>query len=162
MPGNDRRLNVPYATIRLETRVHNGVSAGPVGGWGCRMGAMRFLVNSPQLLENCPKLERAYISGSDGRIFPTRIEISDRVITCRRTGCESGRFQLAWPVPGFGVPVVTTASLPEREEPYLLTLELARGKIAQVRDQVSLWEVSGMFLPDSCTRPLSEAHRAFR
>src|SRR5438093_1079245 len=105
------------------------------------MGAMRFLLHSPQVLEKCSNLDRAYISGADGRVFPTRVEINGQVITCRRPDCESGRFHLAYPVPGFGVPIVSTASLPERDEPYLLALELARGKIAQVRDQISCWEV---------------------
>ena len=63
---------------------------------------------------------------------------------------------------GFGRPVISTASLSEREEPYLLPLELARGKIAQLRDQISAWEVGGMTVPEEFQAPYQEANRKFR
>jgi hypothetical protein len=125
------------------------------------MGVMRFVVHSPHVLEQWPEIYRAYISGVDGRVFPTRIEVDGGLVTCRRPVADSGRFNVAMPVPGFGVPMVSTASLPEREEPYLLPLELARGKIAQLRDQVAAWEVAGMILPEALRDPARQAHQFF-
>lgn len=89
------------------------------------MGVMRFLVSSPPILENWPDVYRAYMTGADGRVYPTRVEVEGAVITCRRMVSDSGRLYVAWPVEGFGTPVICTASLTERAEPYLLTLELA-------------------------------------
>ena len=38
------------------------------------MGVMRFRVCPPGFLEGWPEAEQAYISGFDGRVFPTRVE----------------------------------------------------------------------------------------
>jgi hypothetical protein len=109
-----------------------------------------------------PEVFDGYLSGADGRVFATEIEVTGNVVTCRRSSNDSGRLHIAWPVSGFGRPVISTASLPEREEPYLLPLELARGKIAQLRDQISAWEVGGMTIPDEFRAPYQEASRKFR
>jgi hypothetical protein len=126
------------------------------------MGVMRFVVYPPEFVEHWPEAADAYISGADGRVFATQVEVSGNLITCRRSLNESGRLHVGWPVEGFGRPVVSTASLPEREEPYLLPLELARGKIAQLRDQISAWELGGMTIPDEFREPFRAAQRTFR
>jgi hypothetical protein len=126
------------------------------------MGVMRFLVYPPELLDGWREAFDAYLSGADGRIFATQVELAGNVMTCRRSVGESGKLHVAWPVEGFGRPVVSTASLPEREEPYLLPLELARGKLSQLRDQISAWEIGGMLIPDAFRAPFQEAQRKFR
>jgi hypothetical protein len=126
------------------------------------MGVMRFLVYPPELLDDWPEVFDGYLSGADGRVFATQIEVAGNLVTCRRPTSDSGRLHVAWPVEGFGRPVVCTASLPEREEPYLLPLELARGKVAQLRDQVSTWEVGGMTVPEAFLAPSQDAQRKFR
>lgn len=123
------------------------------------MGVMRFQVHPPELLTNWPEGHRAYISGADGRVFPTRVEFDGDHMICRRRTSDSGKMHVAWPVAGFGRPVLSTASLPEREQPYLLPLELARGKIVQVRNQLSAWEMAGMAVPDDFEPLHREAHR---
>jgi Glycosyl hydrolase family 10 len=128
----------------------------------CRMGVMRFLVDSRPMPHGAADLGQAYISGIDGHVFPTEVEVEGNTVTCRRGLCDSGRLHIAWPIPGFGSPVLSTASLPEREEPYLLPLELARGKIAQLRDQVSAWEVAGMTVPAAFKEPFKKAHALLR
>jgi hypothetical protein len=45
----------------------------------------------------------------------------------------------------------------ERPEPYLLPLELARGTIAQVRNQLSEWQVIGLTAPDAVHARSAEA-----
>ncbi|MCH8828647.1 MAG: endo-1,4-beta-xylanase [Planctomycetes bacterium] len=125
------------------------------------MGVMRFLIPSPDVLAECPDIYRAYISGFDGRIFPTRVEIEETLISCRRQVSDSGNFSLAWPVAGFGQPVLKTASLVERDEPYRLVVELARGKISQVREQLSAWEMQGMRISDDFHRLHRDAHHLF-
>ena len=125
------------------------------------MGVMRFAVYPPELLDEWPEVYRAFISGFDERIFPTRIEVDDNVITCRRQESESGKLNVAWPVAGVGRPIVSTCSLAEREEPYLLSLELARGKIAQLRDQAESWKITSLKIPDEFQSLYSEALRLF-
>lgn len=125
------------------------------------MGLIRFLVFPEELLAEWPEVHRAYISGLDGRIYPTRVEVSDNVVTCRRPHSESGKLHVPWPVAGQGRPVLTTASLREREEPYLLPLELARGKLSILREQLAAWQMLQMQVPESFASIQHQAFQAF-
>jgi GH35 family endo-1,4-beta-xylanase len=125
------------------------------------MGVMRFQVRPRDMLDGRPEVYRAYVSGLDARVYPTRVEVDGDTIVCRRQSSDSGRLNIAWPVPGFGRPVVATSSLVEREEVYLLPLELARGKISQVRDQVGAWQIAGMAIPEELVPVHREAHQLF-
>jgi len=123
------------------------------------MGVMRFVVHPPELLADWPEVHRAFINGVDQAAWPTRIEVSGNQLVCRRQNSDSGKLNITWPVPGFGRPMMATASLPEREEPYVLAVELARGKIVQVRNQVATWQGAGMAIPDEFLLPHREAHQ---
>lgn len=125
------------------------------------MGLIRFVVPPAELQADWPEVQRGYLSGADGRVYPTRIEVEGPVVGCRRSSSESSKFHVAWPVPGFGRPVLQTTSLPERDEPYLLPLELARGKIVQIRNQSAAWELAGMQLPPELAPMVKSAYRAF-
>lgn len=125
------------------------------------MGVMRFQLPSSRIDGTAPALYRAYISGFDGRVYPTRVEVAQGTLLCRRTTSDSGRLNVAWPVEGFGSPVLSTASLMEREQPYHLAVELARGKICQLRDQMGAWQVAGMMMPEEVLSLSREAHAAF-
>lgn len=125
------------------------------------MGVMRFLIADDRINPGCDESLNSYISGFDGRVFPTRCERTDAIMECTRQHSDSGRLHVPWPVDGFGTPVVSTTSLREREEPYLLPLELARGKIAQLRNQLSDWEVVGLRVPEELMPVYREAHHHF-
>lgn len=125
------------------------------------MGLIRFAVHPATLLSDWPEVHAGYLTGADGRVFPTRIEILDNIVGCRRTSSESAKFHVVWPVKDFGRMLIPTASLPEREQPYLLAVELARGKIVQVRNQVAQWELAGLNTPAEFAIPNRAAHRAF-
>src|SRR4029077_7584997 len=45
-----------------------------------------------------------------------------------------------------------------REEAYLLAVELARGKIVQVRNQLASWQAAGMMVPEGFLPLHREAH----
>lgn len=126
------------------------------------MGVMRFRVFPPAGAATGPELERAYLEGIDSRVFPTRLVIHDNVLACHRDGSESARLNVAYPVHDHGRPVLCTASLREREEPYLLSLELTRGRLGQLRDHLSAWELTGMVVPDDVRTAMREAQTAFR
>lgn len=125
------------------------------------MGVMRFRIHPADVVDECPEIYRAYLCGFDGRVFPTRVEIDGTMMSCRRPVSDSGKLHIAWPVPEFGQPVLTTSSLPEREEPYILAVELARGTISELRDQSAGWEMAGMTLPREFRPHHAEAQRLF-
>src|SRR4029079_14027199 len=83
----------------------------------------------------------------DGRVHSTKVDFEDRILSCRRQQQESGKLHIPWTIPGLGSPVVSTTSLPEREQPYILPLELARGKLAEVREQAAVWQQLRMMIP---------------
>src|SRR5258708_4559415 len=120
---------------------------------------MRFVVHPTELFADWPEVHRAYISGVDQAAWPTRIELAGNQLLCRRQNSDSGKLNIAWPVPGFGRPVLATASLPERQQSYVLAVELARGKIVQVRNQLAVWQAAGMAIPDDFVPLHREAHR---
>lgn len=125
------------------------------------MGVMRFFVQPETLLRDWPEVHRAYLSGHDQTVWPTRIELQGNQLLCRRQCNDSGKLHVAWPVAGFGRPVVITASLPERASPYILAVELARGKLVQVRNQIAAWQAVGMTVPTGFLPLHREAHRLF-
>lgn len=125
------------------------------------MGLIRFAVHPATTLNDWPEVHAGFLTGADGRVFPTKIELEGNIVGCRRTSSESVKFHVVWPVDGFGRMIISTASLPERDVPYELVVELARGKIVQVRNQLAQWELAGLRVPPEFAGPHRAAHRTF-
>ncbi len=119
---------------------------------------MRFLIRPSDHVPLWPELQRAYLGGIDGRVFPTAVEIEGNLLVCRREVSDSARLYVGYPVPGFGKSVLCTSALREQEEPYLLSVELARGKLGLIRDQLAAWQQIGMGVPDDVAARLRAAH----
>lgn len=124
------------------------------------MGTMRFRVfpaerNTEQLAR------RAYLSGIDRTCWPVRVSIEGDVLALQREVSDSANLNAPWPVEGHGEPTLSTGSLIERPEPYLLPLELARGTIVQVRNQLSEWQVIGLAVPKVVKAKLAAAIERF-
>jgi len=115
------------------------------------MGLMRFYVDPASASAIWPTGHRAYITSFDGRVHSTKVDFDDRILTFRRQQQESGKLHIPWRIPQRGRPVVSTTSLPEREQPYILPLELARGKLAEVREQAAVWQQLRMVMPPDYT-----------
>ena len=54
---------------------------------------------------------------------------------------------------------LTTGTLSERPQPYHLPLELARGKVGQLRNQLAEWQGIGMEVPAAVRQECVEAVR---
>ena len=126
------------------------------------MGVMRFLIDEHDRQAIAADYDRAYLGRLEGRVYPTEVSLSGNMLVCRRDTSESARLFLSYAVPGFGRPVLSTASLCEREEPYVLSVELARGRLGLVRDQLAAWHQSGMTITDDVSAALTEAQAKFR
>ena len=77
-----------------------------------------------------------------------------------RAETESGNLYIPWQVEGFGELTLSTASLMEREARYYLDLELARGVVNRLRNQVAEWQTAGLQLTAAVTEHVSEASAA--
>jgi hypothetical protein len=133
------------------------VTHQPQGEIQAAMGLMRFYIDPATAPANRPGALRAYITSYDGRVHSTKVDFEDRILSCRRQQQESGKLHIPWTIPGRGSPVVSTTSLPEREQPYILPLELARGKLAEVREQAAVWQQLRMVIPPAYTQAQQSA-----
>ena len=120
------------------------------------MGLMRFIVSGPDRITE-ETVEQAYLSGLDRIPWQVQTRVEGRELTLQRAVSDSATLHIPWDVPGFGRLVLSTASLLERDEPYQLPLELARGKIGQIRNQLSEWQGIGLQVPGAVSAKLDEA-----
>jgi hypothetical protein len=126
------------------------------------MGSISFLLPNPvppaaqALLRN-----GCFAAGYDQAPVPTAVEVhDDRLVATWELG-ESRYLVLPWPVGPFGTLVTTTAILRETPQPYRLMVELARGKLNQVRNQAAEWQGIGLRTSPGFDDALAEAGRLF-
>ncbi len=124
------------------------------------MGLMRFRVFPTQRITE-EMVQQAYLSGIDRVSWPVRASVEGGELILQRSVSDSANLHVPWPVEGYGRPTLTSGSLMEREQPYLLPLELARGTIVQVRNQLSEWQVIGLSVPATVSAKLVEAVTQF-
>jgi hypothetical protein len=122
------------------------------------MGVMRFLVSPPGHATE-DMLQYAYLSGLDRTAWLVRTRKDGDELVLEREVTESSSLNLLWEVEGYGLLALTTATLIERPQPYLLPLELARGTITQLRNQLFDWQMIGLVVPDAILDKTSEAIR---
>ncbi len=110
------------------------------------MGQTRFLVPRRENLP--PKAAQfAYLAGLDDIPWRTRVSDSDNILTAERLESESGSFHILWTVAGRGQQMLATATLVERDKPYNLPVELARGTANRLKANLDAWEQAGLPLP---------------
>ncbi|HEX3726445.1 MAG TPA: hypothetical protein VHV08_09390 [Pirellulales bacterium] len=105
--------------------------------------------------------ERAYMSGIDEIPWQCRIQWSDGGLVVEREQHDSGNFFIPVLIDGHGELMLSTASLMERPRPYQLDVELARGTLHRLRNQIAVWEGAGMAIPAEVIRLLAAAREHF-
>lgn len=118
---------------------------------------MKFLVYKDGQLYKDFTLSGAYLFGAD--LIPFRhvddIRFSDGVIDCSKKSQDSAGLSLLWPVEGFGRLMLNTTRIPERPEPYILNVELARARLMQITLKREDWA-----LFDPCDELEAQAEEA--
>jgi GH35 family endo-1,4-beta-xylanase len=74
------------------------------------------------------------------------ISFKNGIIDCKTRAGEPAGLNLLWPVDKFGKVMLYTTRLPEREQPYILNVELARGKMMEIitkREDWAIFEQTG-------------------
>jgi len=125
------------------------------------MGVLKFQLTSPDPASRLADLRKAYVTGLDRTPSRLSVEFRQGVMLCHREASESGRLFVPWPVEGHGTPIVGTATLAERREPYNLAVELARGKLNDVRNQLADWRQMGLRTPRELDAVLRRAVAGF-
>jgi len=82
----------------------------------------------------------AYLFGTDGvAIRRTQIKFKNGIIDCEKPNLETAGLALLWPVSDFGKVLLPTTCLPERTQPYILNVEIARAKLMQIITKREDW-----------------------
>src|SRR5690242_11222764 len=104
------------------------------------MGVLTFDLPASLTPAALRELERSCVAGGpDTMPWPTEVQVNPGRLTLRRSVDESGFLVAPWEVEGAGRLMGTTATLMERPSPYNFLVELARGKVNQVRCQAADW-----------------------
>lgn len=124
------------------------------------MGLMRFVADDQRLVTES-RVARAYVAGPDETPTYGRTLLSGDQIVIERVDDSSGCFSIPWPIPGRGDWLLATASLMEREKPYQLEVELARGLVFRLRDQLAAWEALGLKTREDILQGVRKATQDF-
>ena len=84
-------------------------------------------------------LSGAYVLGSDD--IPLRAEISfkDGIVSCSKRAAGPAGLAILWDVQGIGTILLETVRLQERQKPYVLPVELARGRLTRITQKLEDW-----------------------
>lgn len=88
--------------------------------------------------------ELGYAYGFDLMPWQTWIDYQPGSVTAHMEDNEAVRFCCPWYQKGMGVITLSTATLEQRERPYILSVEMAREKICSVRTQMYEWQQLGL------------------
>lgn len=124
------------------------------------MGLMRFVVSPPERITE-DALGQVYLSGMDRIAWRVQVSVEDGQLVLRRSVSDSCNLHMPWPVEGHGWLTLSTASLMEQPRPYHLPLELARGTVGQLANQLAEWQTMGLQVPEKIINTLSEAMSHF-
>jgi len=125
------------------------------------MGVMKFRLPSSELAQPLQAHRTAYITGLDRTPGRVGVELRNGLMSFVRDTTESGRLFVPWPIDGQGMPIVGTATLAERPAPYVLAVELARGKLNDVRNQLADWTQMGLRSTPDLEQALDQAQQGF-
>lgn len=124
------------------------------------MGLMRLLVLDRERIP-AGGLEQVHMCGLDDLPWFGRAFFSGDQLIIERSESDSGRVLVPWRVGDAGPLLIGTATLMEREEPYVLEVELARGMVNCLRNQLAQWEGLGLDVSPWLRERVAEATMHF-
>jgi hypothetical protein len=125
------------------------------------MGFLR-LVTPPLARLADGAIDRTYVAGLDSLpTFCRKTWEGDCLLRLERELDESGKVYIPWPVDGHGELLLCTATLMERERPYDLVVELARGTINRLRSKAESWKYAGLQLPETLASQIHAACQTY-
>jgi hypothetical protein len=124
------------------------------------MGLMRLTVHDRDRIPP-GGLGQVYMCGQDELPWYGRAYMSGAQLIVERAESDSGCAWVPWRINGRGVLLLGTSTLMERDRPYRLEVELARGTINRLRNQIAHWEMLGLVVPDDLRTEVMDATRFF-
>ncbi len=124
------------------------------------MGLMRLFAHDGSRLESLDPT-RVHMIGFEELPWFSSVFISDKQIVIQRAESDSGAVCVPWKVGDRGEMLLSSSTLMEREEPYFLEVELARGLVHRLRNQLEAWRQLGLTVPPDLDEEVLAATRHF-
>ncbi|MCC6493939.1 MAG: endo-1,4-beta-xylanase [Pirellulales bacterium] len=124
------------------------------------MGQMRFRLHRRDRIPQ-GGVHRIYVAGVEDIPWSTFSAWDGDELVVQRHVSDSGSVYVPWIVEGHGLHLLGTTTLMERQRPYLLDVELARGLIQHLRSRLFIWEWLGLATPPELAQRLGAATRLF-
>lgn len=96
-----------------------------------------------QLAKNVD-LDGAYVVGTDDVPLRAEFTLDGGVIECTKRAAGPAGLAILWNVEGVGRVLVETIRVQERDHPYVLQVELARGRLLRLLHKLEEWELTDM------------------
>lgn len=126
------------------------------------MGSVSFIVPPSPPAEIAACLNAAALAGGyDMAPAPTRRALTSNLLTLTKDAHESGYILIPWPTAAGRLEACLSTTLRERAEPYHLLIELARGKVNQLRCQTADWDAIGLAVEPEDRQELRALTRRF-
>lgn len=126
------------------------------------MGTMTFQLPASLSADAARELKRTCMAGGpDNMPWPSELHFTPGQLSVSRVVDESGFLLVPWQIDGRGLLMGTSATLIERPQAYNLVVELARGKVNQVRCQAFDWRAGGLVLTRELEQLIHEAALSF-
>ncbi len=109
---------------------------------------LSFAIYSNGQLAERVNLNGAYLIGSDDVPLRAEITFHEGIITCKKRAAGPAGLALLWDVPEVGSILLETIRVQERDRPYILQVELARGRLLRLLNKLEDWG-----LPDPTEDP---------
>ncbi len=123
------------------------------------MGLTTFQVPQPDRL-SAEAVRQCYMQGIDAIPWLSKNVLDGNLLSIQRAANESGNLYILWPIEGLGQITLNTTCLRESPEPYILPVELARGTVGRVRNQIEAWRQIGINAPPEVLEQVSSATAA--
>jgi hypothetical protein len=126
------------------------------------MGTVSFVLADALPADARQAAGRACLAGGyDLAPVPTKVQVENDRLVLRKEPAESGVVLVDWPVATVGPVTCSSATLRDRVEPYHLVVELARGRVNQLRLRVTEWSALGLEVPAEDQAELADLTRRF-
>ena len=110
-----------------------------VDGLSRNSDTLSFAVYVGGSLAERVNLSGAYMVGSDDVPLRADITFKDGHILCRKRAAGPAGLALLWEVNAVGAVMLETIRVEERERPYILQIELARGRMLRLLNKLEDW-----------------------
>ncbi|MEC9373109.1 MAG: endo-1,4-beta-xylanase, partial [Planctomycetota bacterium] len=106
-------------------------------------------------------LRHARLLGHDAAALPGTVRFNNGAVECEKSVAGSAALTLQWDAGPAGVLMLQTCLLPERDRPYLLSLELARHRIMLSLMKLEEWAQFTTPQDHPVSKALAAAHATF-